>query len=429
MYYQLLKKLIGNKQVHNFGFLFSIQASNILISVVTIPLIIGAIGVEELGAVDLALSIVYTLNIIVSYGYNLSAPRDIAINFSDKNELSKIFSRVLLSKLILASVVCASLIIVSIHIGQHSTILVFSATILFAEALLPHWLAQGLEKMHILSIGNLLSKFAYLALLLWFVRNPDDSFLVNFLLGASGILVNLSLIVYVTKFWGISFKPVRLFEIWVSLRDNFYLFLSSIAGYVSINSGIIILSFFASAYMLGAYSLAERVVRVLRIIPTIVIQAIYPKASRLYMTNKEAFYTFLRRAYLYALLLCLGVSLLAFLFAPIIVDLLAGERIPESIDILRIIAFVPFFACLNIANMVLVLVSNSRSVLVKSSWISFGLMLAVCSGLAYAFGGIGLAIGLVVTEVLIFMVQLYFNLRNIRSDTLKFYAFNGFYQS
>jgi len=428
-YLSLLKKVISNKQVHNFGFLFSIQASNIIVSVVTIPLIIGAIGVEELGAVDLSLSIIYTLNIIVSYGYNLSAPKEIAINFADQNELSNIFSRVLFSKLILASILCASLTIVSKQLGQYSTILLCSATVLFAEALLPHWLAQGLEKMHILSIGNLLSKIAYLGLLLWFVEHPDDSFLVNFLLGVSGILVNLSLIVYVTKFWGISLKKVRLFEVWQSLKDNFYLFLSSIAGYVSINSGIIILSFFASAYMLGAYSLAERVIRVLRLIPTIVIQAIYPKASRLYMTDKEAFYAFLRKAYSYALLLCLGVSQVAFLFAPFIVDFLAGERIPESVAILRIIAFVPFLACFNIANMVLVLVSDNRRALVKSTWISFCLMLVICSGLAYSFGGTGLAVGLVLTEVFIFMVQLYFNLQNIRSDTLRFYSLDEFYKS
>lgn len=429
MHFPLLSKLIGNKQFHNFGFLLSIQASNILISIATIPLIIGAIGVEELGNVDLSLSIVYTLNIVVSYGYNLSAPRDIAINFSDKNELSGIFSRVLFSKLILASTV-AFLLVLSARNLQHfsglSTILLFSVTVLFAEALLPHWLAQGLEKMHVLSIGNLVSKIAYLGLLLWFIHNPDDSFLVNFLLGLSGILVNLLLIFYVTKYWGISFRRVRLSEVWTSLNDNFYLFLSSFAGYISINSGIVILSFFAAPYTLGVYSLAERVIRVLRIIPTIVIQAIYPKASRLYVSDRRSFYTFLRKSYFYALLLCLIVSLVTFLFAPFIVELLAGESLAESTSILRIIAFVPFFACLNIANMILVLVGDKRGVLVKSTWISFCLMLVICSVMAQAFGAIGLATGLVLTELSIFVVQLYFNLKNMRIDTLGFYSFVEF---
>ncbi|MEQ8684148.1 MAG: oligosaccharide flippase family protein [Imperialibacter sp.] len=429
-YLHLLKRLIGNKQIHNFGFLFSIQASNVLISIITIPLVVGAIGVEQLGVVDLSLSIVYTLNIIVSYGYNLSAPREVAINFSDKKELSNIFSRVLYSKLVLATLLCISLILASQsleHFSRHSTILLFSATVLFAEALLPHWLAQGLEKMHVLSIGNLVSKITYLGLLLWLVKSPEDSFRVNFLFGVSGIVANLFLIIYVTKYWGVSFRKVKLFEIWRSLKDNFYLFLSSIAGYVSINSGIIILSFFVTDYMLGAYSLADRVVRVLRIVPTIVIQAIYPKASRLYMKDRQSFYAFLRKAYVLALAVCFFVSLAAFLFAPIIVELLAREHLAESINVLKTLAFVPFFACLNIANMILVLVSDNKRVLLKSTWISFLSMVVICAGLAHPFGALGLAVGLLLTEVLIFVVQLYFNLRSIRADTLSFYSLNKFF--
>ncbi|MEQ8533525.1 MAG: oligosaccharide flippase family protein [Imperialibacter sp.] len=426
-YLRLLKRLLGNKQVHNFGFLFSIQASNILISVVTIPLVVGAIGVEQLGLVDLSLSIVYTLNIVVSYGYNLSAPREIAINFSNKEELSKIFSRVLFSKLALAAGVGLLLVLAAQNLGEfnkNSTILLFSATVLLAEVLFPHWLAQGLEKMHILSVGNLASKVTYLGLILWLVKSPEESFLVNFLLGISGVGANFLLLIYIVKYWGISFKRVPFHEIWVSLTDNFYLFLSSIAGYVSINSGIIILSFFVTDYMLGAYSLADRVIRVLRIVPTIVIQAIYPRASRLYITDKQAFNSFLRKSYLLALVVCFLVSIVAFLFAPIIVEVLASEHLIESIEVLKILAFVPFFACLNIANMILVLVSDNRKALVKSTWVSFVMMVLVCAGLAYGYGAVGLAWGLLLTEVLIFVVQFCFNLLTIGDDTLSFYSLN-----
>ncbi|WP_339784494.1 oligosaccharide flippase family protein [uncultured Imperialibacter sp.] len=426
-YLRLLKRLSGNKQVHNFGFLFSIQASNILISVVTIPLVVGAIGVEQLGLVDLSLSIVYTLNIIVSYGYNLSAPREVAINFADKEELSKIFSRVLLSKLVLAGGVGLLLVLATQNLGEfnrNSTILLFSAAVLLAEALFPHWLAQGLEKMHILSIGNLVSKVTYLGLIFWLVKSPEESFLVNFLLGISGVGANSLLLVYIVKYWGISFKRVSFHEIWVSLTDNFYLFLSSIAGYISINSGIIILSFFVTDYMLGAYSLADRVVRVLRIVPTIVIQAIYPRASRLYVTDKQEFNSFLRKSYILALIACLLVSLAAFLFSPIIVEVLAREHLTESIKVLKILAFVPFFASLNIANMILVLVSDNRKVLVKGTWVSFCVMVVICVGLSYRYGALGLASGLLLTELLIFTVQFYFNLLSIRTDTLHFYSLN-----
>lgn len=420
-----LKRLISNKQVHNFGFLFSIQASNIIISIITIPLVVGAIGVEQLGLVDLSLSIIYTLNIVVSYGYNLSAPREVAINFADKEELSRIFSKVLFSKMLIA--LCLGLLILVMVQGldlfsRNGTILLFSFSVLLAEALLPYWLAQGLEKMHLLSLGNLLSKVLYLGLLIVWVNDPSDSLLVNFLLGASGVFVNFSLVLYIIKYWGISLRRVKLADIWLSLTDNFYLFLSSLAGYIAINSGIMILSFFATDYMLGAYSLADRVIRVLRIVPTIIVQAIYPRASRLFVTDKEAFYLFLRKTYGLALVVCFGISLLAFAFAPPIVSFLAHARLAESVEVLRILAFVPFFACLNIANMILVLVSDHKKTLVKSTWITFVLMLIICVSLSYLHGPTGLAVGLIVTEIITFAVQLYFNRSILPEDTKRFYA-------
>jgi O-antigen/teichoic acid export membrane protein len=424
-YLRLLKRLSSNKQVHNFGFLFSIQASNILISVVTIPLVVGAIGVEQLGLVDLSLSIVYTLNIVVSYGYNLSAPREIAINSADKEELSRIFSKVLFSKMLITLCLGLLIFVMVQSLGlfnRNGTILLFSFSVLLSEVLLPHWLAQGLEKMQLLSLGNLLSKLLYLVFLIAWVNNPSDSLLVNFLLGASGVLVNFSLILYVIKYWGISLRWVKLADIWLSLTNNFYLFLSSLASYIAINSGIMILSFFATDYMLGAYSLADRVIRVLRIVPSIIIQAIYPKASRLFATDKEAFYLFLRNAYGLALAICLGISLFAFVFAPPIVGFLAHSHLAQSVEVLRILAFVPFFACLNIANMILVLVSDHKKTLVKSTWITFVLMMIVCISLSYSHGPAGLAVGLTFTEIITFGVQLYFNRLILPEETQRFYA-------
>jgi PST family polysaccharide transporter len=159
-------------------------------------------------------------------------------------------------------------------------------------------------------------------------------------------------------------------------------------------------------------------------VPTIVIQAIYPRASRLYVTDKHAFNSFLRKSYLLALVVCFLVSIVAFLFAPFIVEVLASEHLIESIEVLKILAFVPFFACLNIANMILVLVSDNRKALVKSTWVSFVMMVLVCAGLAYGYGAVGLAWGLLLTELLIFVVQFCFNLLTIGDETLSFYSLN-----
>lgn len=399
-----------------------------IIALVTIPLVVRAIGVEQLGLVDLSLSVMYTLCVFVAYGYNLSGPRDIAQQVDRPRQVAGMLATVLTSKMVLASALLLVVAIVGIgtaFIDGIFTILLFSTTLLVAEVFQLSWLAQGYERMHIILVGNVLSKLAYLGLLIVWVREPSDSFLVNFLLGLSTTLVNLIVAFVVIRRWGIGFATTSFDRVSRSLRENFYLFLSSIAGYVSINSGMIILGFFASPFLLGAYSLADRVVRVLRIVPTILIQAIYPKASRLYVGDKHAFNAFLRKSYAVSLFLCLVTSFATYVAAPLIIEFLASRELPEAVKTLRIIAFVPFFASLNVGNMILVLVADKKKALLKTTWMSFILMMVVCTLMTKFFGPYGLGFGLLATELAIFGIQLYFNIKVLPRDTLNLYLFRA----
>ena len=70
-----LGNFIRNKSIQNFLFLAFIQSSNVLISIISMPLLIQSIGVDQFGLVNLALSVIVLLNILVVFGYNLTAPR------------------------------------------------------------------------------------------------------------------------------------------------------------------------------------------------------------------------------------------------------------------------------------------------------------------------------------------------------------------
>src|SRR5690554_5830832 len=109
-----LFQLVRNKSLQNFIFLFIIQSSNVLISLISMPLLIHALGVDQFGLVSLALSVVFLVNVWVSYGYNLSGPRQIAINQGDHKALSTIASRILFSKVLLA-VAAGSILVILIY--------------------------------------------------------------------------------------------------------------------------------------------------------------------------------------------------------------------------------------------------------------------------------------------------------------------------
>ena len=416
--------LIRNKPIQNFVFLAAIQASNVLISLITIPLLIQSIGVDQFGLVNLALSVIVLCNILVGFGYNLSGPREVAINHQNKEFLSHLVSNILFSKILMALMATLAIVLSIFVFGifqEYQWILLFSFLLLFSEATLPLWFFQGMEKMKVVSIANVLSKLLYLMGIVLFIHSPEQSIWVNFLLGSSGLGINLLLLLYIHFQMDIKFYKPKFIQVFDSIKENGLFFLSNMANHISVNGGLIILSFFSSAEILGMYSLAERITMVLRLFPSLVIQAIYPNASRLYNSNSPKFFAFFKKVYLLTLLFGLLGSLLTFVFADIIIELLAKTYLEESIRYMQVLAFVPFLACLNIPNVLLFLVKEQKNILFQSSWITTFYMIPTCSLLTYYFGGMGLCIGLLSTELVVLAICTSFNFSKNREDSVAFW--------
>src|SRR5690554_1788705 len=93
---------IRHKSLQNFVFLLIIQSSNVLVALIAMPLLIQALGVDQFGLINLALAVIFLVNVAVTFGYNLSGPREIAINQENKEALSAVASKVFFSKGLLA---------------------------------------------------------------------------------------------------------------------------------------------------------------------------------------------------------------------------------------------------------------------------------------------------------------------------------------
>ena len=404
-----LSNFIRNKSIQNFLFLAIIQSSNVLISIITMPLLIQSIGVDQFGLVNLALSVIILLNILVGFGYNLSAPREVAINQQDKESLSHLVSNVFSGKIILALVATVVIIIGAFGYNlfqEYRLILVFSSLLLFSEATLPLWFFQGMEKMKLVSIANIFSKLLFLMGIVLFIHSPEQSQWVNFMLGFFGLSINLMLLFYIHAFMGIRFYRPEFSAIYRSLKENILLFFSNLASHISINGGLIILSFFSAAETLGMYSLAERVVMVLRLFPALIIQAIFPNASKLHKEDPVRFFRFLKNVYLRVLLAGMVISAGAHFTAPWIIRVLSRTDLQESVIYLKILAAVPFLACLNVGNVTLLLVADLKELLFKASWMMCVYMIVVSAILTSYLGGLGLCIGIISTEIVVFLICL-----------------------
>jgi len=289
---------------------------------------------------------------------------------------------------------------------EYQLILVFSSLLLFSEATLPLWFFQGMEKMKLVSIANIFSKLLFLMGIVLFIHSPEQSQWVNFMLGFFGLSINLMLLFYIHAFLGIKFYRPEFSAIYRSLKENILLFFSNLASHISINGGLIILSFFSAAETLGMYSLAERVVMVLRLFPALIIQAIFPNASKLLKEDRPAFFRFLKNVYLRVLLAGMLISAGAHFTAPWIIRVLSRSDLAESVLYLKILAAVPFLACLNVGNVSLLLVADLKELLFKASWMMCVYMIVVSAILTSYMGGLGLCIAIISTEIVVFLICL-----------------------
>ena len=416
---------IRNKSLQNFLFLALIQSSTVLISIISMPLLIQSIGAEQFGWVNLSLSVIIVFNILVGFGFNLSAPREVALNQSNKAELSQLVSNIFSAKLLLAAF-STGLILLGAYgfnlFEGYRHILVLSVFLLFSEASFPLWFFQGMEKMKLVSVATIFSKLLFLMGLVLVIHKPEQSHWVNFLLGISGLGVNLCLLLYIHVILDIRFFSPQFSSIWKNLKDNVLLFFSNLASHISINGGLIILSFFASAATLGMYSLAERVVMILRLFPALIIQAIFPNSSKLYQADQASFFSFLKKVYFGTLGIAALISVTTYLAAPWIIQVLSRGQLGDAVGYLRLLAVIPFLASLNVGNVTILLVTNLRDLLFRASWMFCAYMICASTVLTHFYGGVGLCYSILSTELMVFFISLFLLYRHKKDLLYGFYS-------
>lgn len=405
-----ISEIVRGKSFANFFHLGLSQGTNVLIALLATPYLYQKLGEAEFGRVNLTLSIVLLLSVLVNYGFNLNAPKRIALIKSNVDEMSDLISSVLSFRVIIGifiSIVIFSSIEVFHIFGHTGTLVVFSLIVLISEALLPQFILQGLDKLKWLSLANAASKIIYLITLYMFIEKSSDSRYVNFLFGTSGLLVNVLLVILIFKHLNLKFRVQTLSQIKTYLIGNFNFFISTIAGQVSVYGGLIILANFVSDTELGKYSLAQRVAFLLRLIPVFLAQAILQNASRIYHKDKLEFRGYIKRVSSLGLILTAIICLAVLAFSKWIIYVVGGEYVEESSHLLKILGFVPFFGMLNIPNMIEILAAEKQAVLAKATWVVAIFMLIISFFGATYYGSKGMAFALIITELVSFVVHSY----------------------
>lgn len=269
--------------IENFLSLSLLQGLNMILPLITFPYLVRVLGIDNFGLVNFSLSIIGYFNILVSFGFELSATKDISLNRENKQKLSEIFSSVTIIKIgmFIFSIAILSILILFID-SMNENLRLYYATfgIVLGNVLFPSWFFQGVEKMKYITIITVITRSLFTIFIFILVQSEDDFIFVPLLNSISAIIGGIIAIYIIFKTYTIRFYIPKKNIILKQLKDSFYYFISRIANNGSRYFATTIIGAYFGNTIVGYYALVEKLFYAFTSIGGLVSQTIYPYMSR-----------------------------------------------------------------------------------------------------------------------------------------------------
>ena len=177
----IIKINLKNQLIKNFTYLSIVQLLNILLPLILIPYLLRILKSYNYGLIVYAQSIIAYIVILVNFGFDFSATKNISKNSNNKAKINEITSSVIIIKLLFFGISIIILFgiffVVSIR-KEMILLLLFSMHMVLMDIIIPIWFFQGIEKMKPISISILITKLVYVVLVFLFIKKEEDFLLV-----------------------------------------------------------------------------------------------------------------------------------------------------------------------------------------------------------------------------------------------------------
>lgn len=405
-------KLDRYKQIiENFFSLSILNGLNVLLPFVTLPYILKTIGTEHYGAYSYIYGILQYVIMLSTYGFNFSATKRISQCRDDKQKISNLFNSVIASKSIIALVLVVSLLLLSHWVFKDNfgtLMFVYGLGMVIGDIFTPIWLFQGMEKMKFMTIVNASSKILFTILIFVFIQESSDYYLLILLNSCGYLLSGFLSIVLVKREFKLRFHRVGWDDIVQQFKDGSEVFGSTLGMNLYRNANVIILKQFFSDEIVGLYSAAEKVVKGFQSVISPAAQALFPHLSlRFKGKSISENIALLKKISLPFSMVVVFITIMVFIFAPLIIKILCGEDFVDSVPLVRIMTLVILFGEINYLIGIVGLVNMNgqryffRSVIVAGVFsVTFVLLLLPHYGVNIAAWAMSLA------EILLFLLCL-----------------------
>lgn len=317
----------------NTIYLYILTISNYLFGLATIPYLTRILGPEQFGNLGFAMAFGGYFNIIIDFGFILSATKKVALNANNRIELSKIFIGVSAAKIFIFLFLLLCLFISSHwirEINDNLILLILFLVLGLFTSLLPDYIYRGLENMKIIAVRGVIIRAIFVLLIFIFLKKPTQIYLVPIFQTIGAIIVITWMIWDLKKNIGLINISIKISYIFCLIKESFEYFISRIASSIYNVTNTLILGFiFPGKSIVGFYSSADR-------IRGLAGQACSPLADSFYpyMLKTKNYSKLIKTILVFQIPILIGLAIL-YIWAKPICIIVFGPEYGETYLILR----------------------------------------------------------------------------------------------
>ncbi len=299
---------------------------------IALPYILNTVGSEKYGTVVFVQSIIAYFSIIIAFGLDISAVKNVSVNRKDTSELSKIVSAVLLIKsfLLLISFVILLILISAIPLFQgYSILFLFAFISCLSEILFPVWFYQGIERMGNITLIRFSSILLYVIAIFVFIHEESDYIYIPLLYSLAYVIPALIGFVILLKKGIKLFFPGKNYMIQI-FKESIPFFISRVSVVIHQNIAKTLTGLFLGMNEVTVYDIAQKIINGAAIPLQMLNQAVFPHNA--HKRNK----VFARKLLWVMIGSSVLLSILVFLFSPLLIRILGVQDVETCYNICMI---------------------------------------------------------------------------------------------
>jgi len=400
------------KLVYNFLFLFIIQIVEMFVPLIIFRILIDVVGVEKFGLLNYIIAFVVYFQILIDYGFNNSATRQISLNIHSNAKVNVIINRVISAKiyLLVFSFIIFSLIVFLIPSFKENWIIYFLYFgVIIGYTFSPSWYYQGIQNMKSYMFTNIIVKISSLIIIYFLIKNENDFWLAPLILSISQILIALitfSLLLLNNSYQFRLLSPIKIFR---ELNEGKYFFLSELQATLFTNTNVIILGFFSSLTNVAYFTSADKLTRSIRNIQIPLSNALYPHLSIEVNKNPKKGLKQINKITLFGLCILISSSIIIGYFGEKIIILIFSNDMTGATTVFQILLLIPIFSFIDSMYGKQILLNLKKDKIFFNIFLFSSLFCLILSCiLSYKYSIIGTAIAVVIGQGVLAILMFFY---------------------